>query len=71
MKFGPGRFKDPKIDYGDGDGTVNIRSLMGCTKWATTQTQDVYHQVFSDADHMKILRDERVLEYIVQLMERP
>lgn len=72
MIFGPGHFplKYPKLQYGNGDGTVNSRSLEGCVHWTAMQKQKVYHQVFPNADHMKILRDERVMDYIAQLMEK-
>ncbi|XP_050529312.1 phospholipase A2 group XV-like isoform X2 [Daktulosphaira vitifoliae] len=72
MIYGPGNFpnKYPSIQYGDGDGTVNLRSLQGCSLWSTMQKQKVYHQVFPNADHMSILRDERVMDYIVQLMDK-
>ncbi|XP_022160151.1 group XV phospholipase A2-like isoform X1 [Myzus persicae] len=72
MIFGPGKFplKYPKLQYGNGDGTVNSRSLEGCSYWSTMQKQKVFHQVFPNADHMTILRDERVMDYISQLMEK-
>ncbi|XP_050425580.1 phospholipase A2 group XV-like [Adelges cooleyi] len=72
LVYGPGKFPDkyPDIKYGNGDGTVNMRSLEGCVYWATMQKQKVYHQVFPGADHMTILHDERVMDYISQLMEK-
>lgn len=72
MIFGPNTFplKYPKLIYGNGDGTVNSRSLEGCNYWSKMQNQKVFHQVFPNADHMAILRDERVMDYISQLMEK-
>jgi len=72
MIYGPGKFplKYPKLQYGNGDGTVNSRSLEGCNYWSSMQKQKVFHQVFPNADHMTILRDERVMDYIAQLMEK-
>lgn len=72
MIYGPGQFpqKYPKLVYGDGDGTVNKRSLEGCIYWSSLQKQKVFHQVFPKADHMTILRDERVMDYISQLMKK-
>lgn len=72
MVYGPGKFplKNPKFKYGNGDGTVNARSLVGCTYWTSMQKENVFHQVFPNADHMSILRDERVMDYISQLMEK-
>lgn len=72
MIFEPGKypFKNPKFQYGNGDGTVNIRSLLGCIHWSTMQKQKVFHQIFPNADHMTILRDDRVMDYISQLMDK-
>lgn len=62
--------KYPKLQYGNGDGTVNSKSLEACNYWSTMQKEKVFHQVFPNADHMTILRDERVMDYIAQLMEK-
>lgn len=51
-------------EYEDGDGTVNIRSLESCKKWLTEQKQLVHTQGFEGAEHMGVLSDQRVLEYI-------
>lgn len=40
---------------GDGDGTVNVRSLSACTKWAIEQKQAVYVRSFPNRDHMAVL----------------
>ena len=40
---------------GDGDGTVNVRSLSACSKWATEQKQAVYIRPFPTRDHMAVL----------------
>lgn len=52
------------IIMGDGDGTVNIRSLSACTKWAGEQKQPVYVQPFPKRDHMAVLNDPAILDYI-------
>ncbi|VVC25828.1 Lecithin:cholesterol/phospholipid:diacylglycerol acyltransferase,Alpha/Beta hydrolase fold [Cinara cedri] len=72
MIYGPNQFpyKYPKLVYGNGDGTVNLRSLEGCNYWRSMQKQKVFHQVFPNADHMTILRDERVMDYIAQLLKK-
>ena len=56
LVYGEGQFPDwdPDILYGDGDGTVNRRSLEGCTRWAGQQTQMVHHHVFPGVDHMQV-----------------
>lgn len=55
--FKPGKFPDgyPTFVYGDGDGTVNKRSLEGCLHWVGQQKQKIYHQTFP-----KVSRSERV-----------
>ncbi|KAG8041536.1 hypothetical protein G9C98_002829 [Cotesia typhae] len=54
----------PQLILGDGDGTVNLRSLEGCLYWKTKQKQRIYHQTFAGVDHMEILRNQHVLDYI-------
>ena len=54
----------PDVVFGDGDGTVNMRSLLGCVRWMGKQLQLVRHQMFNGAEHMSILRDERIVDYI-------
>lgn len=40
---------------GDGDGTVNVRSLAACSKWINEQSQPVYVQAYPKRDHMAVL----------------
>lgn len=54
----------PQLILGDGDGTVNLRSLEGCLYWKTKQKQKIYHQTFAGVDHMEILRNQHVLDYV-------
>lgn len=58
----------PDLIMGDGDGTVNLRSLEGCMKWEMLQTQPVTTVPLKDVDHMSILSDGRVVKYIADLM---
>lgn len=56
---------------GDGDGTVNARSLKACEQWGGTKAQGpkTIHSVeLPGADHMGILSDKRVLQYVLQLL---
>lgn len=67
LEYPLGNFPDgsrPKISYGDGDGTVNLISLQACNNWKTKQRQPIYYKNFTSIDHMTILSDERILEYI-------
>ncbi|GFG39947.1 hypothetical protein Cfor_09004 [Coptotermes formosanus] len=72
LVYKPGAFpdQDPDFLYGDGDGTVNIHSLEGCLSWQGKQEKKVYHQTFSSLDHMGILRDKRVRDYLVSLITK-
>jgi len=55
---------------GDGDGTVNIRSLKGCLKWDGAQKQAVHHKVFKGINHVDMLRREEPTSYVVDLIDR-
>ena len=67
--FPPGGFPDtyPQTINGDGDGTVNMRSLLGCLRWTKEQKQPVKHLVIKGAEHMAILADTTVSKYIVSV----
>ncbi|XP_067002265.2 lysosomal phospholipase A and acyltransferase-like [Anabrus simplex] len=72
LVYKPGKFPDgyPEFTYGDGDGTVNKRSLEGCLQWKNAQKRRVFHQTFPAVDHMSILRDARTLSYIKNLIPK-
>jgi len=60
---------DPStILKGNGDGTVNYRSLIGCTRWAGQQRQPVTHHQFPGVDHMQILREAAPAEFVSNLV---
>lgn len=65
-----GKFPDgpPVIVGGDGDGTVNLRSLVGCLAWQGKQKHKVYHKMFPGVDHMGILIHPTILDYIRTLV---
>lgn len=48
---------------GDGDGTVNVRSLSACTKWAIEQKQPVYVRAFPKRDHMAVLNVSSLISF--------
>ncbi|CAL1538478.1 unnamed protein product [Lymnaea stagnalis] len=70
LLFGEGQFPDtyPSDIPGDGDGTVNIRSLLGCLRWQGQQKAPVYHQLIPKAEHMAILQDTTVSKYIIDVV---
>lgn len=61
----------PSLVTGDGDGTVNSRSLRSCEKWAGTKNQNdkkIFSIELPRADHMGILSDKRSIEYVLKLL---
>ena len=59
---------DPIISWGDGDGTVNLRSLEACQLWQGQQHHPVKTMMWPGAEHFKFARDQRVLEYLSKLI---
>jgi len=59
-----------KLMKGEGDGTVNMRSLSACTKWETEMSgrHKFQHHVFNNTEHLQILRDEAPSEYVKDLI---
>ncbi|XP_043670003.1 phospholipase A2 group XV-like isoform X2 [Vespula pensylvanica] len=70
LYYKPGTSIDgrPQLIPGDGDGTVNLRSLEGCLHWQMKQKQKVYHQAFPGVNHMTILKHPDVLKYIKSVL---
>ena len=68
--YGKGKFPDyqPNVVWDDGDGTVNIRSLLACLKWRKEQKQKVYHKVFEGGEHMNLLSTKEVIDYLDALV---
>ena len=68
--FGAGEFPDtqPKAANGDGDGTVNIRSLQACSKWNQRQPFPVTTKQYPKVDHNGVLSNEDVHNYIKTLL---
>lgn len=71
LEYKAGKFPDhpPKINFGDGDSTVNTRSLAGCLKWRENelQKQPVHYMNLTGVDHMSVMTDSRILNYIIDL----
>lgn len=59
----------PQLISGDGDGTVNIRSLEACIHWQKSQKQKIYYQDFPGVDHTNILRNNDTLTYIKKVLK--
>uniref|UniRef100_A0A182NBL1 Phosphatidylcholine-sterol acyltransferase n=1 Tax=Anopheles dirus TaxID=7168 RepID=A0A182NBL1_9DIPT len=58
----------PVLKMGNGDGTVNTRSLEACKQWVPQQKQPIITKEFPGADHMSILADVNVIDNIVKLL---
>ena len=69
-QFKEGEFPDtpPAVTYGDGDGTVNIRSLEACSKWSQRQPKNVTLKTYPGVNHNGLLSDENVHNYIKSLL---
>ncbi|XP_012266700.1 phospholipase A2 group XV-like [Athalia rosae] len=68
-KLSYGKLEDyPKLVLGDGDGTVNARSLKGCLYWQSDHHPKIYHQEFPGVDHMRILKSDDILNYISNVL---
>ncbi|XP_045511551.1 phospholipase A2 group XV-like [Colias croceus] len=91
LVYKPGTWLDgyPTLLTGDGDGTVNLRSLAACTHWAKRRTpknnligksvntlplntnlngKPVKTLPLLKAEHLKILHDPRVIEYVTTVL---
>lgn len=61
----------PTLVMGDGDGTVNVRSLRGCDRWPAMTEQggkNVTLVPLSKVDHMQVLSDRRVVQYVLETL---
>ncbi|KAG9509956.1 Group XV phospholipase A2 [Fragariocoptes setiger] len=66
VEYGQGEFPDgkPRITFEDGDGTVNLISLQACRTWQGKQNAPVHYKNFTLVDHMTIMSNQAVLDYI-------
>lgn len=68
LDFGPIFNSKPMLVKGDGDGTVNRRSLIGCEHWRNTPGQGnhgIYQQEFPGVEHYNMLSDAGPINYIL------
>ncbi|RXG52682.1 Phosphatidylcholine-sterol acyltransferase [Armadillidium vulgare] len=61
--------KTPTLIRGDGDGTVNTRSLQHCLQFRGKQKQEVHYKTFEGVEHLKILWSFPALQYITSHMQ--
>jgi len=58
----------PVVLPDNGDGTVNIRSLLGFKNWENKQNQDIHSLEIPGAEHLAILRHPITINYITQVL---
>ncbi len=66
FEYGEGQFPDtqPTTITGDGDGTVNINSLMSCKKWIGAQSYNVTLKGFPNVEHVQTIREPDIITYV-------
>ncbi|CAH1778953.1 unnamed protein product [Owenia fusiformis] len=60
--------RQPDTIYGDGDGTVNQRSLYGFKRWQSKQKQKITHTEYAGVDHMQILGHDKTIADIRDIL---
>nr|KAF6318820.1 phospholipase A2 group XV [Pipistrellus kuhlii] len=63
--------RDPKIYFGDGDGTVNLQSALQCQAWRSHQEHQVSLQELPGSEHIEMLANATTLAYLKFLLLRP
>lgn len=61
---------DPKLIYGDGDGTVNLKSLLGCTYWRDHQKKPILTYEIKNAEHLQILGHPSAVDYVLNVLTK-
>ena len=70
LEYKEDKFPDhnPKISFGDGDSTVNTRSLAGCLRWKENNGgKQLQYMNLTGVDHMSVMTDARILKYLLNL----
>ncbi|XP_033896577.1 phospholipase A2 group XV-like [Acipenser ruthenus] len=63
--------KDPKVQFGDGDGTVNLASAMQCMRWIGQQKQPVQLKELRGNEHIAMLSNLTTISYVKQVLFTP
>ena len=70
--YGNGFDANPtNINYGDGDGTVNLLSSQVCLKWRNEQSEAFSTIAFPGVDHGEMVTSTVVLETVAQIVGAP
>lgn len=68
--YSEGKFPDsPELVFGEGDGTVNIRSAKVCESFAGKQKQKVHAKAFPVMEHMAILKNSNSILYVIEALK--
>merc|ERR1712110_1119238 len=46
------------LQKGNGDGTVNLRSMNACLKWRNEQIHDVHYRTFQNINHLGMMTED-------------
>lgn len=63
--------EQPEVGLGDGDGTVNLRSLRICAKWEGAQPEPVDVHVLPGVTHRGMLMEPKVIQLVIAAASRP
>ena len=58
----------PVVLPDDGDGTVNMRSLLGFKNWENKQQEKIYSVEVAGGEHLGILKHPTTINYITQVL---
>ncbi|MEQ2218196.1 hypothetical protein XENOCAPTIV_030918 [Xenoophorus captivus] len=62
---------EPDVVYGDGDGTVNLRSAVQCKRWTGQQKQPVALKELPGNEHVNMLTNITTVDYIKTVLFSP
>ncbi|KAK2918210.1 group XV phospholipase A2 [Channa argus] len=62
---------EPEVLYGEGDGTVNLRSAIQCGQWAGKQKQPVTLKELPGSEHVNLLLNATTVAYIKSVLFSP
>ncbi|XP_041047679.1 group XV phospholipase A2 [Carcharodon carcharias] len=60
--------QEPKVQYGKGDGTVNLVSALQCQTWAGKQKGKVYMKELPSNEHINMLSNFTTISYIKKVL---
>ena len=69
--YGNGFSANPTINYGDGDGAINLLSSQVCLKWQNEQSEPFSTLTFPGVNHPQMLTNTAVLEAVAEIVRAP